>query len=1229
MDIVDFLPKYPFEKKSRYDNLNPYERDFNDIIFHKKEFYENRLKKVEQVPIERGVLMNHQKIIARYMSSRTPYEKIILIHSMGTGKTCSAIGAIEQVKNEENSPFVGALILASGTQLLDNFTAELVEKCTAGIYIPKNYNKLSDLTKVRRIKKATSYYSMETFQKFAKDLSTYSDDLIVKLYSNHIIVIDEVHNLRVQDKNETVNMYEQYHRFLHLVENCKIILLSGTPMKDSPKEIASVANLILPLDDQFPSDEDTFLAQYMEEKNNVYTMKPNKIAKFKKKLRGMVSFLREPHSTVQREMVGISGYGNLNHFIVNPIQMSANQSKVYQQALKSDTGGRKGVYTNSRESTLFVYPDGSYGTAGFEKYILTLNRGKNKLFTNTLDYRPSKELKKAIIGPDVASTIENIRQHSAIYAYMIEQILNTKGNCFIYSSIVRGSGAILFGLLLEMVGYSRSKGNESVRKPRYALLTSDASNNEIRSVVKAFNQSKNMHGEYIQVIIGSKAVSEGFSFSNVIMEGVLTPHWNYSETSQALARGIRVGSHNDLIKSGITPVVRIIQPVSIPKKGKSIDLLMYQTSEDKDVSIRNVLRVLMEVAFDCALNYLRNRVENMDGQRECEYMQCNYQCDGIDPDDVMRELERNELDYSTYQLYYTDPSIHPIQNKVAKLLQEYNELSLNTIIDILKDEHDPEEIENALAVLREEADEKFDLYNYQEFAQLYMKTPLQKIITRVEELYLYGFEYSLQALHQSIGEYTEVELLQTLNYMITNKSIILNKFGFPCYLREENNIYFLVANISSDSFLASYYAKNVVVNNTIDFTKAFDNSSQNIILQRIKKMCDGKIGMDEFKEIIQTIPANIQEDMIEMSIQAQNNNSATNLSRLVLEYFNSYIFNVENVWYSTFLSSTNVRCLNQKGVWQNCSEQQISILQDYKENIRDDMRQRADKIGIIGSVNPISGDFCIVDFASENKKADTDNRSKRSGRKCNTWPISMLAPLIVNRLKLEIPDYDPKSKLSHIKTAVIKTLKTRQQVIDAAKIKKFESSFSAEERRSMPLETLKRAVYWSGLSREHLCGVVKQWLIDNDLIQEDPYCGKGAKPKTVQTEKKATEIKLQAIMYDYKEALELKIKLLKLKEFNFTRVCIVKVGKRVVGAVLILDQQGQPIINGIYIDKKYKANQFEENIIKTGLDKVVNVLGQPLTIVLTKGQPRTLKPLYNKYLQIGATDGDKTTYTYG
>jgi hypothetical protein len=58
-------------------------------------------------------------------------------HNMITHNACSAIGAIEQINNRRDSTFDSAIIITKGEGILNNFMTELVEKCTAGYYIPK------------------------------------------------------------------------------------------------------------------------------------------------------------------------------------------------------------------------------------------------------------------------------------------------------------------------------------------------------------------------------------------------------------------------------------------------------------------------------------------------------------------------------------------------------------------------------------------------------------------------------------------------------------------------------------------------------------------------------------------------------------------------------------------------------------------------------------------------------------------------------------------------------------------------------------------------------------------------------------------------------------------------------------------------------------------------------------------------------------------------------------
>src|SRR3989344_3433720 len=190
MDILDFLPEYPSIQ-------NP---SLEDLIYHKREFYENKLEAVEEFPSAKGELTRNQVTMSRLLSSRTPYDQILLAHQMGTGKTCSAIGAIEQIRHEPNSTFTGAVILAGGKPLLDNFMNELAFKCTAGEYIPDNYDSLTNLEKKHRLRKLyETYYEVNTFLTFARHLSRMKDANIISVYSNKIIVIDEVHNLSIKE----------------------------------------------------------------------------------------------------------------------------------------------------------------------------------------------------------------------------------------------------------------------------------------------------------------------------------------------------------------------------------------------------------------------------------------------------------------------------------------------------------------------------------------------------------------------------------------------------------------------------------------------------------------------------------------------------------------------------------------------------------------------------------------------------------------------------------------------------------------------------------------------------------------------------------------------------------------------------------------------------------------------------------------------------------------------
>jgi hypothetical protein len=252
-----------------------------------------------------------------------------------------------------------------GKNLIENYKKELVEKCTDGKYKVKDdedkedkeekvgYDNPGNLTanKLRRRinKKLAEFYQFQTFETFSKQLSKMSDHDIIKNYSNIIIVIDEAHHLRIVNDKGRIDeslkgQYNNIHRLLHLVKNTKTILMTGTPMIDSPSEIASLMNLILGMDKQLPTGKD-FEEEYMvRKKNGNLVINPKKEAELKNILHGKVSFLRSMQSSVKREFIGKKL--DLQYFNQFALDIKPFQKKHYINALQKDRDG-KGIYINS------------------------------------------------------------------------------------------------------------------------------------------------------------------------------------------------------------------------------------------------------------------------------------------------------------------------------------------------------------------------------------------------------------------------------------------------------------------------------------------------------------------------------------------------------------------------------------------------------------------------------------------------------------------------------------------------------------------------------------------------------------------------------------------------------------------------------------------------------------------------------------------------------------------
>lgn len=960
MNILDFLPIY--------QNIDS--PDFYNSVYRKRELYDNKLSKSESLDIKRGEKFNHQKIISRFLSGYTLYDEILLFHSMGTGKSCTSVGVIEECR--KSGYFKRAIIVAPNKALLHNYIEELVYKCTDGKYEPKEKLKKNHTDRMRTLKNnLKNFFSFKTYGELyndiirlkinnkSSDFETYKN--VIGMYSNTIIVLDEVHNLRPKlQKKEGIELrlvYNEIHKMCMLTRNRKILAMTGTPMRDRPEEISSILNLILPKDSQFPS-EDEFREIFLKKSNtdDTYKIRTEKVNELKEKIKGRVSVLQAMESDVLKSFVGETISNFTDKFIIETSEMSKHQTKYYLEALKQDGGVKKdsssiyntneeesssGIYNNSRQASLFVYPDGSYGSEGFSKYItkvekkITSTSSKKKQQT-VKQYSLTTEFKNVLLeGADedkdadynISKIIKNIGKYSSIYKKVIKDLLDNRDKCtYIYSELVTGSGAILLSKLLELVGYQKATGNETDPGLRYAILTSDTSTNaDILKIKKMMSDSNNVYGEYIHVIIGSDTTTEGFSLYNIQREHILTPFWNYTKIDQAIARGIRMGSHQFIKQEGLTPEVRIHQHASFPKNNlnDSIHLRMYKISEIKDISIKRMQRVLKESSVDCAFNIIRNK-GSIDNSRECEYQKCEYKCDGIDK----LELSKEELDISTYNIYYSD----------------------DNIIDI---------------------------------------------IAKLKVLFNNKFIISLEELKDVFYNYSVYQLINSMQRIISENLVIKNKYGIDCFLKEDNGSYFISTNINNDKIITLNYTRTpVLYNEAKDFEYHVNNLKNIYYLNYIDEMTSEGISKSKFDSILSILDKDIQEDILEKCILSKYKGLTLNTSfreRIInyfkdlklLEYTNEYIissitktkrqFDIRNLEWKDYSLDTNTFERIRQILEPTTYKKYYGILDPPKEGENEPVFK-------ISFVNPIG--------------TKVDKRIMSRGTVCNTRTSSFINPII-------------------------------------------------------------------------------------------------------------------------------------------------------------------------------------------------------------------------------------------
>jgi len=334
----------------------------------------------------------------------------------------------------------------------------------------------------------------------------------------------------------------------------------------------------------------------------------------------------------------------------------------------------------------------------------------------------------------------NISSYSSKYYKLLtlikDIILNKTGKIFIYHQYVYNSGIMFIDSLLQTNGFllnddepmgtsicsicyktlnkhkkttarmSKEKNSNSAdpafderllhfvdshefRPIRYTLVTGHVSRTQVNRNIERFNNIKNLHGEDIKMIIGSKAISESFDIKAI--QHVIVTHSpdNISGLVQVIGRAIRKNSHIDLEPSQRkTSVYILVSTLEELIKPKNYPFSFEEARYRSKINIYNYIQKIENIFYDVSVDYLINSGINKGNSYKIVGPSFITKKDVNLYNKYKHDIFRmDKLDIDTFTMYYTDSEINIIKGIIKRLFIEFQPIF--TYVDLFKYVKDP------------------------------------------------------------------------------------------------------------------------------------------------------------------------------------------------------------------------------------------------------------------------------------------------------------------------------------------------------------------------------------------------------------------------------------------------------------------------------------------------------------------------------------------------------------
>jgi superfamily II DNA or RNA helicase len=453
---------------------------------------------------------------------KSKYKGLLVFHQLGAGKTCTSILIADNLIRNKKINHV--YILTPGS-LRQNWIEEYCSRCGQD-FIQDNF----------------------TFITYNYNVSKHIENLN---FNNSLIIIDEVHKFINSVKNKSLNAFEIYTKIYN--SNCKILLLSGTPIFNETYEFSLIGNLLKP--NVFPNiihNDEINLLRWSDD--NITD----------KNLQGIISYYpgdSENYPTVYYKnpiKIMMSKEQSIRYlYYFNTELTTINMGPPKNKLKYTDPERYKKKYEryimslkhiNSRQALNFFYKDKILKKCSDKKMTFKINETDDdeilRLFENYVttkysenDDKDENYKKEGWINDNYFLNNKLVTKYSPKFAaILINIVLNLDTKHVVYTFFKTKGGLDMLKYFLDKCGIK----NE--------IFSGDLDDKKRQKLLNNFNNPNNLNGEKIKVLLLSEAGAEGITLKDVNNFHIVESS-NESLIKQAIGRVVRYKSHENSPKN--------------------------------------------------------------------------------------------------------------------------------------------------------------------------------------------------------------------------------------------------------------------------------------------------------------------------------------------------------------------------------------------------------------------------------------------------------------------------------------------------------------------------------------------------------------------------------------------------------------------------------------------------------------------------------------------------------